>query len=173
VIETVQPILECREITKHYGALAAVDGVSLTIQPGETVGIGGPNGAGKTTFFDVISGLTPVSRGQVVFDGRAITGVPPHRLFHVGLARTFQVTSGFGSLTVLQNMLAAVVFGTQKAGAGLLFNRSQREQAMHQLETFGLCRLSNSLVTNIPALARKKTDGGYCGCASTEAPASR
>jgi branched-chain amino acid transport system ATP-binding protein len=156
VIETVQPILECREITKHYGALAAVDGVSLTIQPGETVGIGGPNGAGKTTFFDVISGLTPVSRGQVVFDGHAITGVPPHRLFHVGLARTFQVTSGFGSLTVLQNMLAAVVFGTQKAGAGLLFNRSQREQAMHQLETFGLSRLSNSLVTNIPALARKK-----------------
>jgi branched-chain amino acid transport system ATP-binding protein len=156
MMETVQPILECREIAKHYGALAAVDGVSLTVQPGETVGIGGPNGAGKTTFFDMISGLTPVSQGQVVFDGRAITGMPPHRLFHVGLARTFQVTPGFGSLTVLQNMLASVVFGTQKAGAALLFNRSQREQAMHQLEMFGLSGLSNSPVANIPALARKK-----------------
>jgi ABC-type branched-subunit amino acid transport system ATPase component len=72
------------------------------------------------------------------------------------LARTFQVTSGFGSLTVLQNMLASVVFGAPKAGAGLLFNRSQREQAMHALETYGLSSLSNSLVTNIPALARKK-----------------
>lgn len=154
--ETARPILECRDIAKHYGALAAVDGVSFAVQPGETIGIGGPNGAGKTTFFDMISGLTPVSRGQVIFDGQAITGVPPHRLFHVGLARTFQVTSGFGSLTVLQNMLASVVFGTRKANAGLLFDRSQHEQAMHQLETFGLSRLSNSLVTNIPALARKK-----------------
>jgi ABC-type branched-subunit amino acid transport system ATPase component len=71
------PILECREIAKYYGALAAVDGVSLTVQPGETIGIGGPNGAGKTTFFDMISGLTPVSRGQDVFEGQAITGVPP------------------------------------------------------------------------------------------------
>jgi branched-chain amino acid transport system ATP-binding protein len=156
VTETARPILECREVAKHYGALAAVDGVSLTVYAGETIGIGGPNGAGKTTFFDMISGLTPVSRGQVAFDGRAITGVAPHRLFHSGLARTFQVTSGFGSLTVLQNMLASVVFGTQKAGAGLLFNRLQREQAMHQLEAYGLSSLSNSLVTNIPALARKK-----------------
>ena len=154
--ETTRPILECREVAKHYGALAAVDGVSLTVYAGETIGIGGPNGAGKTTFFDMISGLTPVSRGQVAFDGRAITGVAPHRLFHSGLARTFQVTSGFGSLTVLQNMLASVVFGTQKAGAGLLFNRLQREQAMHQLEAYGLSSLSNSLVANIPALARKK-----------------
>jgi ABC-type branched-subunit amino acid transport system ATPase component len=147
VTETARPILECREVAKHYGALAAVDGVSLTVYAGETIGIGGPNGAGKTTFFDMISGLTPVSRGQVAFDGRAITGVAPHRLFHSGLARTFQVTSGFGSLTVLQNMLASVVFGTQKAGAGLLFNRLQREQAMHQLEAYGLSSLSNSLVS--------------------------
>ena len=156
MIETARPILECREIAKHYGALSAVDGVSLTVQAGETIGIGGPNGAGKTTLFDMISGLIPVSRGQVVFDGQAITGVSPHRLFHAGLARTFQVTSGFGSLTVLQNMLASVVFGTRKAGAGLLFNRSQRDQAMHQLEAFGLSSLSNFPVTNIPALARKK-----------------
>lgn len=154
--ETAGPILECHEVAKHYGALAAVDGVSLTVQSGETIGIGGPNGAGKTTFFDMISGLTPVSRGQVVFDGNAITGVAPHRLFHAGLARTFQVTSGFGSLTVLQNMLASVVFGAPKAGAGLLFNRAQREQAMHVLETYDLSSLSNSLVTDIPALARKK-----------------
>lgn len=156
MIEAARPILECREIAKHYGALFAVDGVSLTVQSGETIGIGGPNGAGKTTLFDMISGLIPVSRGQVVFDGHAITGVSPHRLFHAGLARTFQVTSGFGSLTVLQNMLASVVFGTRKVGAGLLFNRSQRDQAMHQLEAFGLSSLSKFPVTNIPALARKK-----------------
>lgn len=156
MVERAGPILECREIGKHYGALAAVDGISLTVRSNETIGIGGPNGAGKTTFFDLISGLTPVSRGQIIFDGQPMTGMAPHRLFHAGLARTFQVTSGFGSLTVLQNMLASVVFGAPNAAAGILFSRSQREHAMHVLETYGLSDLSNSLVANIPALARKK-----------------
>jgi branched-chain amino acid transport system ATP-binding protein len=119
-------VIECRGVSKHYGALAAVDGIDVKIDANEIVGIGGPNGAGKTTFFDLISGLTPVSHGEVLFNGRPTKGRPPHLLFHEGLARTFQVTSGFGSLTVLQNMLVSVVNG------------------------------SNTLVSDIPIIARKK-----------------
>jgi len=150
------PILECRGVSKHYGALAAVDGIDLKIAANETVGIGGPNGAGKTTFFDLISGLTAVSGGEVVFDGRPITGRQPHRLFHEGLARTFQVTSGFGSLTVLQNMLVSVVNGSGRERPGLLLTRRHRDRAMAFLAEFGLADLANDLVSNIPVIARKK-----------------
>jgi ABC-type branched-subunit amino acid transport system ATPase component len=117
------PLLECRQVSKHYGALAAVNAIDLQIDGGQTVGIGGPNGAGKTTFFDLISGLTAVTSGQVLFNGSEITGIPPHRLFHKGMARTFQVTSGFASLTVLENMLASLVYGTGTERPGLLDNK--------------------------------------------------
>lgn len=150
------PILECRGVTKHYGALAAVDGIDLKIAASETVGIGGPNGAGKTTFFDLISGLTAVTAGEVVFDGRSITGRPPHRLFHQGLARTFQVTSGFGSLTVLQNMLVSVVNGSGRERPGLLINRRHRERAMDHLRQFGLDGVADMPVSDVPVIVRKK-----------------
>jgi len=153
---SVGSVLECRDVRKYYGALAAVDGVSLAIAPGETVGIGGPNGAGKTTFFDLISGLTPVSRGQVLFRGDTITGMSPHRLFHQGMARTFQVTGGFTSMTVYENMMAAVVFGSGNQKPGLFFGREHRERTMFYLQDYGLTELSGALVSDIPALARKK-----------------
>lgn len=153
---TVAPLLECRGVTKHYQALAAVDGIDLTIGGGETIGIGGPNGAGKTTFFDLISGLTAVTSGQVLFEGHDITGIRPHRLFHKGLARTFQVTSGFQTLTVLENMLVAVVYGGGAPAMGVTFSRQQRQQAMACLEQYGLAHMAATTVSDIPMLARKK-----------------
>jgi branched-chain amino acid transport system ATP-binding protein len=150
------PLLECRNVAKYYGALAAVDGVDLAINRGETVGIGGPNGAGKTTFFDLISGLTKVSSGAVLYQGEDITGRAPYLLFHDGMARTFQVTSGFGGLTVLQNMLAAVIYGGGRTRPGLLIGRRDRERAMASLESFGLAGLAGKRVSDITVLARKK-----------------
>ncbi|TPK59131.1 ATP-binding cassette domain-containing protein [Mesorhizobium sp. B2-4-19] len=150
------PLLECRNVKKHYGALAAVDGIDLAIADGETIGIGGPNGAGKTTFFDLISGLTAVTGGQVLFLGREITGIPPYRLFHMGMARTFQVTSGFGSLTVLENMLAAVVYGTGSGRPGLHIACAHRDQSMACLEKYGLADIAHQIVSGIPVLSRKK-----------------
>jgi len=152
----IETILECRGIKKHYGALTAVDGIDLKIAEGETVGIGGPNGAGKTTFFDLISGLTAVTSGQVLFRDQPITGISPHRLFQRGMARTFQVTSGFASLTVLENMLAAIIFGSSQERAGILVSKQQRMRAMNALEECGLAPLANQTVADIPVLARKK-----------------
>jgi branched-chain amino acid transport system ATP-binding protein len=156
VVGPRQPILECRNVKKHYGGLAAVDGIDLCVDSGQTVGIGGPNGAGKTTFFDLISGLTPVTSGEVLFNGQAISGIAPHKLFHRGMARTFQVTSGFASLTVLQNMLVAVVNGSGREPPGLLLNASHREKSMACLAAYGLEDLADRLVSDIPVLARKK-----------------
>ena len=150
------PLLEARTVSKHYGALAAVDGVDLGILPGETIGIGGPNGAGKTTFFDLISGFVPVTSGEVRFMGTPITGVPPHRLAHRGMARTFQVTSGFTSLTVWQNMMASVTYGAPDTKSGLLFSSELRSKVEQALEEFGLADMAQTQVGDIPALARKK-----------------
>ncbi|MDO6728229.1 ABC transporter ATP-binding protein [Cognatishimia sp. 1_MG-2023] len=149
-------ILECRQVERRYGALAAVDGIDLKVSAGETIGIGGPNGAGKTTFFDLISGLTAVSGGQVLYNGKSITGVPPHKLFHMGMARTFQVTDGFGSLTVLQNIMASVVNGSGKSRPGLRLTRAHRDKSMAVLEDYNLAHLAGDLVSDISALDRKK-----------------
>lgn len=149
-------IIECQNVSRHYGALRAVDGVDLKIAAGETVGIGGPNGAGKTTFFDLISGLTAVSGGQVLYNDKSISGIPPHKLFHNGMARTFQVTDGFGSLTVMQNIMASVVNGNPHERPGLLFSKSNHAMAQSVLEEYNLDHLADQLVADIPALDRKK-----------------
>lgn len=101
-------ILETRNVSKHFGGLKAVDGVSLQVQAGSLHSIIGPNGAGKTTFFNLLSGTLKPTSGQVFFRGRDITHVPIHRMVHLGLGRSFQITNIFPNLTVLENVRLAV-----------------------------------------------------------------
>jgi branched-chain amino acid transport system ATP-binding protein len=103
-----QPVLELRGLSKTFGGLRAVRGVSLAVMPGDRKAIIGPNGAGKTTLFNVISGIFPASSGQVLMYGRDVTAWPSHRRTAYGMARTFQVTSLFPKLTVLDNVLLAI-----------------------------------------------------------------
>jgi branched-chain amino acid transport system ATP-binding protein len=102
------PVLELKDLSKTFGGLRAVRGVSLTIMPGERKAIIGPNGAGKTTLFNLISGIFPATSGQVLLFGRDVTSWPSHRRAALGMARTFQVTSLFPRLTVLDNVLLAI-----------------------------------------------------------------
>ncbi len=102
------PVLELKSLSKRFGGLQAVRGVSLKIMPGDRKAIIGPNGAGKTTLFNLISGIFPASSGQVLLFGRDVTGWPSHRRAALGMARTFQVTSLFPKLTVLDNVLLAI-----------------------------------------------------------------
>ncbi len=105
-------ILEARELAKHFGGLRAVDGVSLQVAAGSLHSIIGPNGAGKTTLFNLLSGYLKPTQGHVIFNGRDITGVPLHRIAHLGLGRSFQITNVFPNLTVLENVrLAAQAIG--------------------------------------------------------------
>lgn len=148
--------LECRGVTKRFGALAAVDGVDFTVAQGEVVGIGGPNGAGKTTFFDLISGLTAMTEGSIRYMGQDIAGTAPHDLCRKGLSRTFQLNSGFDNLTVYENVLAAQVFGRRSAGGLLLTRRADRDAARAVLADIGLEDIANDQVAGIPILARKQ-----------------
>jgi len=101
------PFLEVRDIRKTYGAIKAVDGVSLSVRPGEIVGVIGPNGSGKTTLFNSILGQIQPTTGHVEFCGEDITGMAPLALSRRGIGRTFQTLQVFVKLSVRDNLIAA------------------------------------------------------------------
>jgi len=105
--ETQQWVLRAEKLTKHFGELRAVDNVSYGLRPGEVAGIIGPNGAGKTTFFNLITGALYPDAGTVWYRGRDITRLPPDERVMLGIRRTFQLTSTFDELTVVDNLRLA------------------------------------------------------------------
>lgn len=102
-------LLEIDKVTKRFGGLVAVNGVSFAVEPGEILGIIGPNGAGKTTLFSVISGFAPPTDGEVRFDGEGIVGVSPDRLVRRGLIRSFQIVQTFADMTALDVVTTAAL----------------------------------------------------------------
>jgi branched-chain amino acid transport system ATP-binding protein len=132
---TAGPVLEARKVSKSYGGLRAVDDVSFAVTGGEILGIVGPNGAGKTTLFDVITGHTRPTSGDVLLDGRSLNGVPVHKRSRLGVARTFQHPTVASSLTVAENMLLAASF--RRAGDDSA-RRPAGEVAAETLEFAGL-----------------------------------
>lgn len=107
--DRASPILELRGLSRSFGALRAVDDVTLSIARGSFTSIIGPNGAGKTTLYNLITGRIPPSGGRVIFEGRDITGLAPHQIARLGLARSFQITNVFMGMTVFENVRAAVI----------------------------------------------------------------
>jgi branched-chain amino acid transport system ATP-binding protein len=101
------PLLECRGLVRRFGALVAVDDVSLKVEPGEIRAVIGPNGAGKSTVFNLITSTLKPQAGEVLFAGKAITGLPVHRVAQMGIARTFQRCHIFPALSVRENVRVA------------------------------------------------------------------
>jgi branched-chain amino acid transport system ATP-binding protein len=135
-------LLETHELTRSFGALTAVDGVSLKIEAGTLHSIIGPNGAGKTTLFNLLTGTFPPSSGRIVFDGRDITFTKADRIAHLGLARSYQRTSVFPALSLFDNVWVAA-FATGKSWRGLGWRRADRfpqvtERARFALSDVGL-----------------------------------
>jgi ABC-type branched-subunit amino acid transport system ATPase component len=110
-------LLEAIHLSKRFGGLAAVDGVSLTVAPGEIRGVIGPNGAGKTTLLNLIGGLYPPSAGEIRLDGKPLTGLVPHQLARKGLIRSFQVARLFGNMSVRENLMLPWLADPQGGGA--------------------------------------------------------
>ena len=135
------PLLEVRALERHFGRFVALQGVSLSVAPGVLSALIGPNGAGKTTFYNVVSGRFPPTRGQVLLDGQDVTGLPARRLVGRGLARSFQITNVFPSLSVLENVLVPLLL---ERGHGWRFlrrlagEREARRRAEEVLDTVGL-----------------------------------
>jgi branched-chain amino acid transport system ATP-binding protein len=139
-------------VAKLFGGLRAVDGVSLSVRPGERRALIGPNGAGKTTLFNLIAGALPVTLGTITLFGEDVTRVAPHRRAWLGLARTFQVSNLFPTLTVLENCLLAVQALTP---ARLALHRSLRgyrelhERAQMTLDSVGLADRAGAAVRQL------------------------
>ncbi|MDA9005168.1 ABC transporter ATP-binding protein [Amylibacter sp.] len=98
-------MITINNLTKKFGGFTAVNNASLTIEEGSITGLVGPNGAGKTTLFNVIAGIYRPSNGSVMLDGKDITGLEPHELFHKGLLRTFQIAHEFSTMSVRENLM--------------------------------------------------------------------
>jgi branched-chain amino acid transport system ATP-binding protein len=118
-------ILKTENLTKAFGALKAVNGVSLGVEAGTLHSIIGPNGAGKTTLFNLLTGTFPPSSGRILFDGRDITGTPAARIAHLGLARSYQRTTVFPAFSLLDNVWVAA-FATGKSWQGLMWSQTGR-----------------------------------------------
>lgn len=146
-------MLAIREATRHFGGLTAVSNVTFEVADREIVGIIGPNGAGKTTFFNLLSGTLPLSSGTITFNGCSIGGLPPHRIAHLGIGRTFQVVRPFGGLSVLGNVLAGIgaVPCRSLFGALHLWRREKyHERARDILARTGLLDVETDMARNLP-----------------------
>jgi branched-chain amino acid transport system ATP-binding protein len=141
----VSALLEIRGLVKRFGGLNAVDGVDLTVEPGEILSVIGPNGAGKTTLFNVVTGLYPPDEGSIRFDGHDLVGFKPNQICQLGISRTFQTVRLFTNMTVLENAMVGQHCRTRSGVFGPVLKlprtraeeRRTRERARQALAFFG------------------------------------
>lgn len=129
-------MLNIKNISKSFGGIMALHDVSFRIEEGSFVGLIGPNGSGKTTMFNLISGALRPTRGEVVYQGEAISGLTPNAICHAGIARTFQIPQPIKSLTVAENVMLGGLFGR---GGKHQFQEGQiKKDAIKMLDFVGL-----------------------------------
>jgi branched-chain amino acid transport system ATP-binding protein len=145
-------ILSVERLSKSFGRVTAVHGLSFEMGQGEILGIIGPNGAGKTTLFNIIAGEIKPETGRIMFDGTDITPTKTYRRCRMGIARTYQVPRPFVNMTVLENVLVGAVYG---AGLG---TRASREKCEDILRKTGLLLKRNLCAESLPLLDRKRLE---------------
>ena len=147
--------LELKDVTKRFGGVAALDGVSFSCREGEILGIIGPNGAGKTTLLNCISGVHRLDAGDIRWRGESISGRPPHRIASLGIGRTFQVVKPFTSMTVRENAAIGALFGSAEAH---LPPKQAFQRAEEVLELVGLAAKAALPVTALTIPDRKRLE---------------
>jgi len=145
-------LLELNGVSKHYGALKAVDTVSLTVADGEALAVIGPNGAGKTTLFNLITGDVTPSAGRVVFAGADMTAMPPHARSRLGIGRSHQIPHPFANMSVFENLLVGAIFG---GGAS---ERDSYKRSSDVLKITGLYDKANVPARTLTLLQRKRLE---------------
>ncbi len=151
-------VLEVQALTKRFGGLVAVDHVSFTVTRGEILSIIGPNGAGKSTLFKLITGALGRTSGRVLLEGEETTGLSPHAVARKGVVRTFQETTIFREMTVLENVVIAHHLRMRATALGIFFDSPQarrdeavfRNSANEILDYLGLGRVKHERARNLP-----------------------
>jgi len=146
------PLLQLEHVTKRFGRVVIAEDLSLTVGPGETVGIVGPNGAGKTSLFGLISGDLAPGAGEIRFDGRTVTRLDAAARCRLGIGRTYQVPRPFGDMTVFENVLVA-----SQQGGGLR-RRASYAAAVAALDRAGMSSQANLPAERLGLLQRKRLE---------------
>jgi branched-chain amino acid transport system ATP-binding protein len=144
-------ILESRDLKKSFGGVAAINDLSLGVEKGTIFGVIGPNGSGKTTFFNLVTGVFRPDSGDVILDGKIITGFRPHRIAALGVGRTFQIPAPFAKMTVLENVMVSTFIRTSSLKAA-------RNMAWGILQSVRLDEKANQQVINITLEDRKRLE---------------
>lgn len=145
-------LLRGEQVSKYFGGLAAVDHVDFEIKRGEILGLIGPNGAGKTTLLNLISGVYPLSDGEIWFEDRRLDGLKPHQITKLGIGRTFQIVKPFSRMTVKDNVMIGALFGSGEHRVDI---SSAREKAEEMLEFVGLLEKKDLSAREITVPDRK------------------
>lgn len=159
-------LLEVRNLSKHFGGVKAVNNVSLSVGDHKIVSLIGPNGAGKTTFFNLISGVYPVSSGEIILNGKEIQNQPLNKITHAGMARTFQNIRLFKGLTVLENVLISRDCTAKYSIFDALLNtpkrhrvdKVNREECLTYLEQVGMIDYKDEYTDNLPYGLQRKVE---------------
>jgi len=144
-------ILESRELKKSFGGVAAINNLSLSVEKGTIFGVIGPNGSGKTTFFNLVTGIYRPDSGSVIFGGKNITGLRPHRIAELGIGRTFQIPAPFAKMTILENVMVGTFIRTSSLKAA-------KKMAWEILESVRLDEKANQQVMNVTLEDRKRLE---------------
>jgi branched-chain amino acid transport system ATP-binding protein len=151
-------VIEFQNLTKMFGGLTAVSDFTGCLRANQIVGIIGPNGAGKTTILNIVSGIYPPTKGRVLFNGKDISRIEPHKITRMGIARTFQNIRLFEDMTVLETVMTAYSW---RAPYNILetlvslprvakFEKEYREKSMHWIDRVGLTKQANAIAQSLP-----------------------
>ena len=145
-------LLQLDGVSKHYGALKAVDSVNVAVEDGEALAVIGPNGAGKTTLFNLITGDVAPTKGRIGFKGADMTAMPPHARSRLGIGRSYQIPHPFANMTVFENLLVGAIFG------GGTSERESYRCCSDVLKITGLYDKANAPARTLTLLQRKRLE---------------
>ena len=148
-LEDREPVLRVDKISRRFGGLTALSSVDLSLDQGQILGLIGPNGSGKSTLFNVITSIYKPNSGDTYLNGKRITGLPPHKICHLGISRTFQLVKIFPSMTALENVMVGAIYGRGRN------RRSSRKRALEALELVELVHKKDAIAAHMTLSDRR------------------
>lgn len=144
-----EPVLRVDNISKRFGGLTALSSVDLSLEQGQILGLIGPNGSGKTTLFNVITSIYKPNSGDTYLKGQRITGLPSHKICHLGISRTFQLVKTFPSMTAFENVMVGAIYGSGSK------RKESRKRALEALEMVELVHKKDAIAAHMTLSDRR------------------